>query len=48
MNNGKWIMENEGVASGDMIEIILKKIPQLSIIHYQLSIKKGEWFYVGP
>ena len=36
MDNGKWIMENEGVAFGDIFKIISEG--NTSIIHYTLSI----------
>ena len=36
MDNGKWIMENEGVAFGDIFLIISEG--NTTIIHYQLSI----------
>ncbi|MBQ3543313.1 MAG: hypothetical protein IJA45_09355, partial [Oscillospiraceae bacterium] len=34
--NGKWIMDNEGVAFGDIFQIISEG--NTTIIHYQLSI----------
>ena len=36
MDNGKWIMDNEGVAFGDIFQIISEG--NTAIIHYQLSI----------
>jgi len=44
MDNGKWIMDNEGVAFGDIFQIISEGNTtiihyQLSIINYQLSIR---------
>ena len=36
MDNGKWIMDNEGVAFGDIFQIISEG--NTTIIHYQLSI----------
>jgi len=36
MDNGKCIMDNEGVAFGDIFEIIFEE--NTTIIHYQLSI----------
>ena len=39
MDNGKCIMDNDGVAIGDDSKSFPKEIPQLFIIHYQLSIR---------
>ena len=36
MDNGKCIMDNEGVAFGDICEIIFKE--NTTIVNYQLSI----------
>ena len=36
MDNGKWIMDNEGVAFGDIFQIISEG--NTVIIHYSLSI----------
>ena len=36
MDNGQWIMDNEGVAFGDVFKIISEG--NTTIIHYQLSI----------
>ena len=36
MDNGKWIMDNEGVAFGDIFQIISEE--NTTIIHYPLSI----------
>ena len=36
MDNGKWIMDNEGVAFGDIFKIISEG--NTTIIHYSLSI----------
>jgi len=36
MDNGKWIMENEGVAFGDIFQIISEG--NTVLIHYSLSI----------
>ena len=38
MDNGKCIMDNDCIAFGDDFKLFPKEIPQLSIIHYQLSI----------
>ena len=39
MDNGKCIMDNDCVAIGDDSKSFPKEIPQLSIIHYPLSIR---------
>ena len=39
MDNGKCIMDNDCVAKGDDFKLFPKEIPQLSIVHYQLSIR---------
>ena len=51
MDNGKWIMENEGVAFGDIFQIISEG--NTVIIHYQLSISRvsainGNWQSLIP
>ncbi len=39
MENGKWIMENEGICCANDNHTSFLLTPKLSIIHYQLSIK---------